>query len=558
MDVNAFLENIMVDKGIIDADKINKLKELVSSDKTLASVLLDQKMTDEDTILSLLSEYFNITWINLNYYSPEEEVVAIMPLPLCQKFNVFPLFKLKNTLMIATENPSDVHAMDEIRVKTGYGVEPILALRESVKHAIEKFYGVEDSVTDMLETIEEDAITAELNKSEERELIEAASDEPIVKLVNLLIGQAIRDRASDIHINPEKNDLRVRYRIDGVLHEVAHPPKRLQAAIISRIKIIANLDIAERRLPQDGRIEIKVDNRAIDLRVSTLPTINGENIVMRVLDKGNVVIGLEDIGFGKKDLMTFNRVIRRPYGIILTSGPTGSGKTTTLYAALSTINSPEINILTLEDPVEYNLTLIRQSQINPKTGYTFAGGLRAMLRQDPDVILVGEIRDLETANIAIQAAMTGHLVFSTLHTNDAPGCVVRLSEMGLQPFLVASTLICALAQRLVRTICPACKEEYTPSQELLQTVLGPDAKPDYPFFHGVGCQECKGSGYRGRIGIYEVMEMAPEVQKAIVEKQADTDLRILVRSLGMTDLRADGIVKIKQGITTLDEVLRTT
>lgn len=558
MDVNAFLENILVDKGLVEAEKIANLKELVNSDKNLASVLLDQKLIDEDTVLNLLSEYFNITWINLNYYFPEDEVVEIMPLTLCQKFNVFPLFKLKNTLMIATENPSDVHAMDEIRVKTGYGVEPILALKESIKHAIERFYGTEDSVTDMLETIEENEPSSGTGRAEERELIEAASDEPIVKLVNLLIGQAIRDRASDIHINPEKNDLRVRYRIDGILHEVAHPPKRLQAAIISRIKIIANLDIAERRVPQDGRIELKVDNRPIDLRVSTLPTINGENIVMRILDKGNILIGLEDIGFAKKDLMVFNRMIRRPYGIILTSGPTGSGKTTTLYAALGTINSPDVNIITLEDPVEYNLTLIRQAQINPKTGFTFAGGLRAILRQDPDVILVGEIRDLETANIAIQAAMTGHLVFSTLHTNDAPGCVVRLSEMGVQPFLVASTLICALAQRLVRTICPACKEEYTPSEQLLKTVLGPEAKPDYAFYHGAGCQECKGSGYRGRIGLYEVMEMLPEVQKAIVDKISDTELKILVRTLGMRDLRADGIVKIQQGITTLDEVLRTT
>lgn len=556
MDTNGFLENIIIEKGLVQPEKIQNLKVLVTKDKSLASVLLDQQLVDEDTILNLLSEYFNITWINVNYYTPEDEVIELMPVMLCQKFNVFPLFKLKNTLMIATENPSDVHAMDEIRVKTGFGVEPILALNESIKHAIEKFYGTEDSVTDMLETIEENSLSA--SRNEEKELIEAASDEPIVKLVNVLVGQAIRDRASDIHINPEKNDLRVRYRIDGILHEVAHPPKHLQAAILSRIKIMSNLDIAERRIPQDGRIEIKLDNRAVDLRVSTLPTIYGENIVIRILDKGNILIGLEDIGFMKRDLMVFNRLIRSPYGIILTSGPTGSGKTTTLYAALSTINSPDVNIITLEDPVEYNLTLIRQSQVNVKTGYTFAGGLRAILRQDPDVILVGEIRDLETANIAIQAAMTGHLVFSTLHTNDAPGCVVRLSEMGVQPFLVASTLLCALAQRLVRTICPKCKEEYTPSDSLIEAVLGEGVKPEYPFYHGAGCPDCKGSGYRGRIGLYEVMEMFPEVQKAIVDKISDTELKILVRSLGMSDLRSDGIKKVEQGITTLDEVLRTT
>jgi type IV pilus assembly protein PilB len=557
MDATSFLEGVLVDKGIVAADKIACLRELVSAEKSLASVLIDQKLVDEDTVLNQLSEYFNITWVNLNHYSPEEEVIALMPVALCQKFNVFPLFKLKNTLMIATANPSDVHAMDEIRVKTGYGVEPILALHSSVANAIKKFYGTEDSVTDMLETIEETESTG-VTSYEERELIEAASDEPIVKLVNLLIAQAIRDRASDIHINPEKNDIRVRYRIDGVLHEVAHPPKRLQSAIISRLKIIANLDIAERRIPQDGRIELKVDNRPIDLRVSTLPTINGENVVMRVLDKGNILLGLDDIGFSKKDLMTFNRVIRRPYGIIFTSGPTGSGKTTTLYASLGTINSPDVNIITLEDPVEYNLPLIRQCQINTKTGMTFGSGMRAILRQDPDVILVGEIRDLETANIAVQAAMTGHLVFSTLHTNDAPGCVVRLSEMGVQPFLVASTMIAALAQRLVRTICPACKEEYEPGQELIQSVMGADYKGGDKFFHGAGCQECKGVGYRGRLGIYELMEMTPVVQEAIVKNVADTELKKIARKEGMVSLREDGILKVKQGITTLDEVLRTT
>jgi len=557
MDANAFLENILVEKNLVAQEKISNLRELITGDKNLASVLIDQKLVDEDTVLDFLSDYFNITWVNLNHYSPEEEVIELMPMTLCQKFNVFPLFKLKNTLMIATANPSDVHAMDEIRVKTGYGVEPILALSASVGSAIQRFYGTEDSVTDMLETIEETEVTG-VSSDEEKELIEAASDEPIVKLVNLLIAQAIRDRASDIHINPEKNDIRVRYRIDGVLHEVAHPPKRLQAAIISRLKIIANLDIAERRVPQDGRIELKVDSRPIDLRVSTLPTINGENVVMRVLDKGNILLGLEDIGFSKKDLMTFNRVIRRPYGIILTSGPTGSGKTTTLYASLGTINSPDVNIITLEDPVEYNLALIRQCQVNVKTGMTFAAGMRAILRQDPDVILVGEIRDLETANIAIQAAMTGHLVFSTLHTNDAPGCVIRLSEMGVQPFLVASTMICALAQRLVRTICPACKEEYEPNDTLVKEVLGTDVRPDYPFYHGAGCQECKGAGYRGRLGIYEMMETTPEVQDAIVQNVADSELKKVARTSGMTTLREDGIEKVKLGVTTLEEVLRTT
>lgn len=556
MDANQFLENLLVEQGLTTQEKIDSLRELVTQEKPLSEVLLDQGVVAEDTVLNILEEYFGLTSVNLHYYIPENEVIELMPLTLCEKYLVFPLFRIKNTLVVATANPSDIHAMDEIRVKTGFGVEPVLAMRNSIEEAINRYYSVEESVSDMIDTIDAEE-TQGVNLSDEQELMEAASDEPIVKLVNLFIAQALRDRASDIHINPDKDKLRVRNRIDGFLYEVAQPPKKFQAAVISRIKILASLDIAERRRPQDGRIELKIDNRVVDLRVSTFPTIYGENIVMRVLDKGSVLIGLEELGFSHSDLNLFNKLIKKPYGIILTSGPTGSGKTTTLYAALQSINSMDKNIITLEDPVEYDLQLIRQSQINTKTGFTFASGLRAILRQDPDVILVGEIRDEETANIAVQAAMTGHLVFSTLHTNDAVGCVMRLSELGIKPFLIGSTLIGALAQRLVRLICSSCKEEYTPSDDVIKE-LEVENDPDMKFYRGRGCQDCRGSGYRGRIGLYEIMEMNHDLQHAVLSRAKETDLRELAYRKGMRQLRYDGVEKVKMGLTTTDEVIRVT
>jgi len=557
MDVNTFLEKSLLERKLIDPEKLENIKQLVSKNNTLADVLTDQKLVDEDSVLNILSEYFGITSINVNHYIPDEEVLAEVPISLCEKYKIFPLFKIKNTLMIATANPSDVHKLDEIRVKTGYGIEPLLAMPRSIDNAIVKFYSVGDSVSSMLDTIKEEEDAQGFQTQEERQLIEAASDEPIVKLVNLFITQALRDRASDIHINPDKDKLRVRNRIDGFLYEVAQPPKKLQSAIISRIKILANIDIAEHRRPQDGRIELKVEDRPIDLRVSTFPTIYGENVVMRVLDKGSVLIGLEELGFSQKDLTLFNTLIRKPYGIILTSGPTGSGKTTTLYSALETINSIDRNIMTLEDPVEYDLQLIRQSQVNSKTNFTFANGLRAILRQDPDIILVGEIRDLETATIAIQAALTGHLVFSTLHTNDAPSCVVRLSDMGIQNFLVGSTLIGVLSQRLVRRICESCKEEYEPPDDIFKA-LDYSPPPGAKFYRGKGCQDCRGIGYKGRIGIFELMEISPNIQRAILKKSYETELREIARQEGMRTLREDGLEKVLQGMITLDEVLMAT
>jgi len=570
MDINSILEKILVANNKVPAERMEKLRELINADKGLADVLVEQKIIDEDAVVDIVAEHFGVTGINLNHYAPENDVITLIPMALCEKYKMFPLFKIKNTLMVATADPADVHAMDEVRVKSGYGVEPVFALSSSIMQALNRFYSVDDSVTDMMGEIKDEELD-ESKMADERELAEAASDEPVVKLVNLFIVQAVRERASDIHINPERDIIRVRFRVDGILQEVAQPPKKFQAALISRLKILANLDIAERRVPQDGRIEIKVDNRVIDMRISTFPTVYGENVVMRILDKSSVLLTLEDLGFSKRDHEKFNRMIYKPYGIILTSGPTGSGKTTTLYAALNTINSVDKNIITLEDPVEYELKLIRQAQVNPRAGFTFAGGLRAILRQDPDVILVGEIRDLETAAIAVQAAMTGHLVLSTLHTNDAPGCITRLVDMGIQDFLLSSTLIATLAQRLVRTICPSCKEEYKPEQYLIDDVIGA-AKTDMlyykevvgdsiaamRYFRGRGCQDCRQSGYKGRLGLYEIMEVTPRLQDAITHKAPDAEIRKIAREEGMRSLREDGIEKIRQGKTTIEEVVRVT
>jgi type II secretion system protein E len=389
-------------------------------------------------------------------------------------------------------------------------------------------------------------------------LAKAAEDVPVVKVINLIIMQAVKDKASDIHIEPTEDMVRVRFRIDGILHETSTIPKNLQSIVASRIKILARMDIAESRKPQDGRIEFKIEKKALDLRVSSFPTIHGENIVMRILDKSSIVLGLEDLGFSKEDLKRYDKLIHSAYGIILVTGPTGSGKTTTLYSSLSTINSMDKNIITIEDPVEYELPLIRQTQVNLKAGISFATGLRSILRQDPNIIMVGEIRDKETADIAIQASLTGHLVFSTLHTNDAPSAVTRLIEMGIEPFLVSSSLIAILAQRLVRKICPACKEKYTPSTDVIKNLSAQKDSKEMQFYKGKGCDDCKNTGYQGRVAIYELLVMTEEIRKLVVKKSSADEIKKKAIEEGMRALREDGLDKIRQGITTVEEVLRVT
>jgi type II secretion system protein E len=455
-------------------------------------------------------------------------------------------------------DPWNILALDELRARTGLVIEPSVATETEIKKALNEHYGAKGSMEDLIRTIDEQKLGIEGGKDLDIKKLQGIVEEPIViKLVNLIVMKAIREGASDIHIEPEEDVLKTRLRVDGMLHEIESPPKHLQSAIISRIKIMANLDIAERRIPQDGRFTTKMEGKQVDVRVSCVPTIYGENVVLRLLDASSALLALEQLGFSKGMLEKYQKLIIRPHGIILVTGPTGSGKTTTLYGSLDKINSAEKNIITIEDPVEYKLPRVRQIQVDEKVGLTFANGLRSILRQDPNIIMVGEIRDLDTAEIAVQAALTGHLVFSTLHTNDAPGAITRLIDMGVEPFLVSSSVIGILAQRLVRRICEGCKEKYVPTKEDLKDI-GLRESEKVEFFKGKGCPKCMDTGYKGRISIYELMVPDEKIHNAIVSKAPADEIRKLACGSGMVTLMEDGIEKVKAGITTVEEVLRVT
>ena len=483
------------------------------------------------------------TYVDLDSYLIDEKVIELVPKSLAQRYQLIPLFKIGNTLTVAMADPHNIPALDEVGLKTGCEVEPLVSTDIQIKTAIHRYYGVRDSIKE---------IVSEL--SEEGPEPSGAEEAPAIRLLNLIMTQAIQDGASDIHLEPDRNSLRTRYRIDGVLHEVNSLPKHLQASIISRVKIMGDLDIAESRIPQDGRSQIKVEGKEIELRISTFPTIYGENIVIRILDQSIALMGLEDLGFSKDIIRHYEILIKRPHGIILVTGPTGSGKTSTLYASLNSINSLEKNIITIEDPVEYRLNLIRQTQINLKAGVTFASATRAVLRQDPDVIMVGEIRDLETAETAIRAALTGHLVFSTLHTNDAAGALTRLMDIGIEPYLISSCVAGALAQRLVRTICPKCKEHYQPEEKAVKD-LGIAMAKDLVFYRGKGCKNCWQTGYKGRTALFELLVLNDTMQDLIMQKAPSGMITKLAgENQGIKTLREDGIDKVLKGITTIDEV----
>jgi general secretion pathway protein E/type IV pilus assembly protein PilB len=490
--------------------------------------------------------------------------LALVPRHVARRYKIVPVQKHDNTLTVAIGDPLDVDTVDSLRYILKMNVEPVVAAKAEIEAALSRYYGTaDDTVENMLQEITEgeiDLSTAiKSPESKLEETSEAETDAPIIKLVGLVIMEAYRNRASDIHIEPLEKRLRVRYRVDGELHEVDNPPKRLQPAIISRIKIMANMSIAEKRLPQDGRIQIPVMGRTLDLRVSTLPTNHGEAIVMRILDKTSLLLGLGDLGFFSDDQETMNKLIGSPDGIFLVTGPTGSGKTTTLYACLNAINKPDRKIITVEDPVEYQLTGINQVQVNADINLTFAAALRSILRQAPNIVMIGEIRDLETANIAVQASLTGHLVFSTLHTNDAPSAVTRLIDMGVKPFLVASAVRAIMAQRLVRRVCAKCKEPYTPTTYEMQMLkLKTEEVQKTTIYKGRGCGDCARTGYRGRMGIYEVFQIDEEVRHLIYEKVPANVLRARAREMGMRTLREDGVRKVMAGMTTPEEVILTT
>ena len=563
--VNLRLLELLVKESLLTPDQAQKITgEQRQSGERLGTALKRLGFLSEEDLLDFLSRKYGIPVINLQRVEVTEEIIRLVKKDIVQKYLVFPVRKVGNTLTLALSDPTVVLAIDDVQFATGLHVIPVLASDAAIKEAIDKHYV--DSAARMDEILKtEQQVGADslelVDKSQKVDIteLEEAGEAPVIRFVNLILADAIRKRASDIHLEPYEKVFRVRYRIDGVLHDVMAPPKQMEAAILSRVKIMATMDIAERRLPQDGRISVKFSSKEVDLRVSSLPTIFGEKIVMRILDKSGVVLDLARLGFEEDDLERFKRVIQTPYGMVLVTGPTGSGKSTTLYAAVSMINSADINIMTAEDPVEFNLPGVNQVQVREDIGLTFSTALRSFLRQDPDVILVGEMRDAETASIAIRAALTGHLVFSTLHTNDAPSTVTRLLDMGIVPFLVSSSLLMVVAQRLCRRICVECREQLdVPLSALLDVGFQPDEAESIKVYKGIGCAACANTGYRGRMAIHEILYVNPELQEAIVRQRPANELREVAVKHGMRTLRQSGLRKVAAGMTTLDEVIRVT
>ena len=525
---------------------------------TLTGNLVKIGALSEEALLEFLSRVHGAPSIDLKNFEPDPGLIRLIPGEVAIKFMALPVSRVGRRLVVAMANPSNIFAIDDIKFITGYEVEPHVASETMLKRALDRAYDSAGTMADVMKGMEEDLSVVEEDEDPEAG-IAGADEAPIVKLVNSLIADAVRKGASDIHMEPYEKSMRVRFRIDGVMQEMMAPPFKFKAAILSRLKIMAELDIAERRVPQDGRIKIKVLNRTIDLRVSSLPTIFGEKIVMRILDKTNLNIDLEKLGFEPASMREFTAAIANPYGMVLVTGPTGSGKTTTLYSALSRVNTPEVNVMTAEDPVEYNLDGINQVLVHEDVGLSFAAALKAFLRQDPNIIMVGEIRDIETASIAVKAALTGHLVLSTLHTNDAPSAIGRMIDMGVEPFLVASSVNIILAQRLVRRVCSACKQEITLMDEVIRELqLTPEDAAHAKFYEGAGCVDCNNTGYRGRQGVYEVMPISSRVRELILERASAAEIKRQAISEGMLTLRRDALEKLKRGMTTAEEVLKET
>jgi len=561
-----YIVEILRDVGLVSNEDILKAKEKSRAEEIgLVDALIQMGRVSPMDVSKALASQFGLDTINLTDYRVPDDVLALVPKHVARRYKILPVYKHDSTLTVAISDPLDVDTVDSLRYLLHMNVEPVVAAKNDIEAAISRYYGTaDDTVENMLQEITEGDIDLGLvgDKSTEIKIedsVETDADAPIIKLVGLVIMEAYRNRASDIHIEPLEKRLRVRYRIDGMMHEVDNPPKRLQAAIISRLKIMANMSIAEKRVPQDGRIQLPVMGRTLDLRVSCLPTNHGESIVMRILDKSSLLLGLGDLGFFSDDQETMAKIINMPDGVFLVTGPTGSGKTTTLYGCLNDINKPDRKIITVEDPVEYQLSGINQVQVNAEINLSFAAALRSILRQAPNIIMIGEIRDLETANIAVQAALTGHLVFSTLHTNDAPSAVARIVDMGVKPFLVASAVRAIMAQRLIRKVCVKCRTSYTPTEYEMQTLkLNPDEMKKATLVKGTGCNECSRTGYRGRMGIYEIFQVNEDVRKLIYEKVPSNVIRTRARELGMRTLREDGVRKIMAGITTPEEVISIT
>ncbi len=557
------LGQLLISSGLITEKQLETAltAQKENPEDKLGSVLIRLDFLDEQKLVNFLGKQFNLPTIDLSNFEIDNQIKDLIPGDTARKHSLIPIDKFGNTLTVAVADPSDFNAVQDIRFITNCEVEVIIAPESQIMETLDKYYEKENELTEVLDNLEETAmeVIEESDDVDVGKLETLSEDAPIIKLVNNIITAAIHRGASDIHIEPYEKMMRIRYRVDGVLFEEYKPPLKLKDLITTRLKIMARLDIAERRIPQDGRIKIKLKRKEVDLRVSILPCIHGEKIVMRILDKGNLSLDLTKLGFEQKPYEDFNKAIHTPWGMLLVTGPTGSGKTTTLYSALSTLNKTTENIMTSEDPVEYNLKGINQVQINADVGLTFAAALRAFLRQDPDIIMVGEIRDYETAELAIKAALTGHLVLSTLHTNDAPATISRLSNMGVEPFMIASSVVLILAQRLVRKICEKCKAPVKiPRKELEKLHITEEEIKNLTYYEGAGCTFCDGSGYKGRIAIYEVFPIHEDTKELIINGEPATVMKRHMMSKGIATLRISAVNKFKQGVTTLSEVYRVT
>src|SRR6266446_7032915 len=567
---NRRLGDLLVADGLLTPAQLQKaLGEQKGSTEKLGSVLIKLGFINEEQLIGFLSRQYGEPSITLAQLEIDPGVLRLVPAPIAKKYEVIPVRKMGSSLAVAMADPTNVFALDDIAFMTNLQVLPLVASQSAIRKAIDRHYESKtDAIASVMQDMSTDLANGEIVEGDEEEksaqvdvfeLKESADEAPVVKLVNMVLVDAIQKGASDIHFESYEKVFRIRFRMDGVLHEMLAPPKRLEPAILSRLKIMSNLDIAERRLPQDGRIKLRYNNREIDFRVSTLPTIFGEKAVLRILDKEALKLDLTQLGFDEWSLDKFNAAIHQPYGMVLITGPTGSGKTTTLYSGIHTINSPDVNIMTAEDPVEYNLKGVNQVQINEGVGRTFAAALRSFLRQDPDVILVGETRDLETAQISIRAALTGHLVFTTLHTNDSPSTIARLIDMGIPPFLLSSALLVILAQRLGRRICKDCKQPVEGKEEdLVPYGHVSQGLPNVTFYRGKGCATCNFTGMKGRVAIYEVMPVGATLRDTILKNAGTAELREQAQKDGMKTLRQSGLMKVIEGTTTVEEVLRVT
>jgi type IV pilus assembly protein PilB len=548
------LGQILIELGYITNDQLEQaLEEHRRTPKSLGRVLIDLGMIKEGDLVRALAEQVGLEFVDLSEHPIDPTATALLPEALARRYRAIPIGERDGKLLVAMSDPANVYALDDIRTITNRDVQPLVATASDVERAIQKYAGMDGQV-EALANVAADAV-----EGEDEQLEAALEDAPIVKLVNAIMTQAVGDRASDVHIEPSEKNVRIRFRVDGVLHEPMPPaPKNIQGGLISRLKVMADLNIAEKRIPQDGRISMKVGGKALDLRVATLPTVFGEKVVIRVLDKSNALLRLEDLGFLEDAYNRFSVSFKKPYGAILVTGPTGSGKSTTMYSTLNILNEVDKNIITVEDPVEYRLNGVNQVQVNPKAGLTFASALRSILRADPDIVLIGEIRDKETATIAIEAALTGHLVLSSLHTNDAASAISRLTEMDVETFLVASAIDAVVAQRLARKLCDRCKEAYRPEEpELLAAGFPEWLWPEIEtLYHPTGCAACSNTGYRGRIGLYEVMQMSEEIERLTVERASAEAIRSVAIQQGMMSLRDDGLEKCRMGITSIEEVAR--